>query len=943
MIKKSILFFTKCVKWLPSIFISVFILALVLVDKTNISNISFYPAESIFSEQSSNRIEFEKKSGNLLNNIDYKNEIFLEFNFKKENNVGIQNIFQTDPFNQGIRLEIIGKEISLITNDSMEDYKVFILKTRILNNLQYKFKIHAIDNYGFYVTLNDEKLKYYSLDFRFKGNNFLLGNGFDGKRAFSGIIDNSYYSSNYHQYKNQYELHSLVLYIKKYYSEMITALVWLFPILFFFTAFQLYFLEKNYRLISKIINIILLQPLKKIRLYINKNYNFDISVLLGPLLFTLVLLISLIIFIFIPAYLYFSLTYVFLFFVGIGFYITLLPKYVSDDNFALCFAPIFGVLATTILGGYFITLSLDIKYLMYLLPIYSTVLLFSSNARSRYLDIIFSTKTFMSKYYGAYIFIPIILIFFLLFPNIIYPETSFYRIGPDLSLYAKMTQFIVDGGLLSEAQQRLNEFSGLPVGEINKIGDATATWPFMYFFRWGLASFQSLVFFITPSTHIFQVSFLSLIFSHLSLGFIVFYWLYKAFNISKFISFLAALAIIFNSNLINLWYEGFYANFYSLFIYLFLMFLVFLIFLRNTELENYKKYDFFPIFVFLFLAALLSYPEGLIFIFGPVMAFLLFFEILIHRKINFSFYGMLISSFALAFIILLPSNYLIEWANLITRQLTEEGGNGFMQPHWALPHEILGIHNIYMNILPGNGGLLFERSIANYILSLTISILMLIPVLYYIKNNFRKINPILYISYLLVGIIAVFVFTNSRENNYLYMKYYIFMSPIILITLWVAIDFYQKKINTKGGAKKHFIYIMLTSVIALNGLTYIVKYTYFAESVSKEKIELYSETKHINFSNTVLYPYSYNGVLYSYASLIDAPWLTKDKYEFKHHKKYLNYKVYIFLKASDFKDNIVSKEIIFKNKEYVIIDSGYKLSYFIVNNIAIESILTNNK
>ena len=932
MIKKILISIKKYVP-ITSLIVLISLVSFVIMYGQDSDNILLYPKDNLFSEKYSDHLE--KKESYVtgesinLNDSQLSNTIFLDFNFMQENNSGIQNIFQTDDYNLGIRLEISNNVISLITAHDEKDYKVFVFKTKVYNNKTYNFKIHAINKYGFYVQLNDEQIKYHSYNFNFNLEKGLLGNGFDNNRKFLGTINNVYYSSENSSVKDK--LFIVSLFTKKYFSEIVTFFAWITPLISFIVFFILYGLQKKYSALIKNFNYF-----SKLRLYIIENYNFDILNLLLFIIITLALLIL----IFVPVYLYFTLTYISLFLTGIGFYITLLPKYARDDNFALCIVPIFGLIATTILGGYLITLNTDIKYLIYILPIYSVLLLFFTSARTRYLNIIISVKSKISTHYGIYFFIPLIVIFFLLFPNIIYPETSFYRIGPDLSLYAKMSQYVFDGALLSESQQRLSEFSGMPVGDINKLSDATATWPFMYFFRWGFASVQSLMLLVTPASHVFQISFLSLVFSHLALGFVVFYWLYKAFNISRFISLLAALSIIFNSNILNLWYEGFYANSYSLYIYLFL---IFLFFWRNNIGTSHKKYDLIPIYTFLLIAILLTYPEGLIFIFVPLTILSLVFEILIYKKINFSIYSTLAISFVFAFILLLPSNYLIDWISLTIKQLSEEGGNGFMQPHWALPHEILGIYNIYMNILPSNAGVRFERSLVNYVLSFSLTILILLPVLYYIKNNFKKITPVLYSSYILVGIIAIFVFTFSRENNYLYMKYYIFMTPILLITFWLAIDFYQKKINITEGGKKYFIYILITSVITMNGLSYIGKYTHHAQKISQNKLELYNETKNIDFNNTIFYPYSYNGVLYSYASLINVPWMIKDKYELKYYKKYLNYKVYVFLKASDFKDNIANKEIVFKNKDYVIIDSGFKLSDFIGNNIAKEGIFTNFK
>ena len=718
-----------------SLVILISFVSVILLYGQDKDKILLFPTDNLFSENYSNSLE--KKSDYVVGeniNLDTSqtsDAVLLNFNFTQKNNSGLQNIFQTDDRNSGVRLEVANNTVSLITSDKKAQFsspkksvKIFLFKTKVYKNKTYNFKIHAINNYGFYVQLNDEIIKFHSYAFNFNLKNLLLGNGFDNNRKFYGTINEISYKDYYSAKEN---LFVVSLFAKKYFSEITSSFAWIASLLSFYIFFILYRLEKKYSVFKK--NSYYLNNL---RVYIKKNYNFNIFYLLLVIIISLALLVL----IFVPVYLYFTLTYISLFFIGIGFYITLLPKYARDDNFALCIIPIFGLIATTIIGGYLITFSTDIKYLIYILPLYSIMLLFIKSCRTKYFDIIITTKSKVSTHCGIYIFIPIIVIFFLLLPNILHPATSFYRIGPDLSLYAKMSQYIFDGGLLSESQQRLSEFAGMPVGEINKLSDATATWPFAYYFRWGFTSIQSFIMLVTPVSHVFQISFLSLVFSHLALGFIVFYWLYKVFNISKFISLLASLAIIFNSNILNLWYEGFYANAYSLYIYLFL---IFLFFWRNAKVNDNKKYDLIPIYTFLFIAILLTYPEGLIFIFAPLIVLTIIFEILIYKKINFTSYNALFLSFIISFILLLPSNYLIDWISLTIKQLSEEGGNGFMQPHWALPHEILGLQNIYANILPSNAGVRFGRSSVNYILSFSLTIIILLTVLYYVKNNFKKL------------------------------------------------------------------------------------------------------------------------------------------------------------------------------------------------------------
>ena len=476
------------------------------------------------------------------------------------------------------------------------------------------------------------------------------------------------------------------------------------------------------------------------------------------------------------------------------------------------------------------------------------------------------------------------------------------------------------------------EVIDLPVGEINRIGDASASWPFMYYFRWGLSAFHSFLVFITPAHHVIQISFFSMIFSYLALGFITFYWLIKVFRLPLFISMLGAAAVIFNSNLLNLWFEGFLANTYTLFIFLILLSIIY----WKKEFYTKKEYiSMIPFCVILFVAALLTYPEGVFFVLGPIMLLIIAVELCVQREFDFFKYLSVTLSLVIAYIILIPSDYLIDWASIILSQLTEEGGNGYMQPHWALPHEVLGIANIYSDTAAHNGGQLLPRSIFNYFISIILSAIVAVPLIHNFMKNYTRINPILYVSYIIVAIVAIFVFFTSRENNYMYMKYYIFMLPILVLFLWTSLNYSIDQNFIFDKKYKNLIYSIITFIIFANGTTYVAKYAYYSHHIDDDKITLYLENKSKNFDDVIIYPYYYSGILYSYASLINSKWLIPGKFKSKYHKNNLDKNLYLFIEKkyleNDDKYFIENKKnnFVYLGSKYLIFDTKLALYNFV--------------
>jgi hypothetical protein len=145
--------------------------------------------------------------------------------------------------------------------------------------------------------------------------------------------------------------------------------------------------------------------------------------------------------------------------------------------------------------------------------------------------------------------------------------TTPFRIGPDAALYIKMTQYLLDGGTWAQAILRASEFSSMSVGDITRTTNATMDWPFLFFYRWGLSSYQSLTVILNSLDHAYIVGFISMLLPALLGAGVIFYWLREKFKLTLIVSIVGAIGYIFNANLLNLWFEGFYGNMFSLCFY----------------------------------------------------------------------------------------------------------------------------------------------------------------------------------------------------------------------------------------------------------------------------------------------------------------------------------------------------------------------------------------
>lgn len=631
---------------------------------------------------------------------------------------------------------------------------------------------------------------------------------------------------------------------------------------------------------------------------------------------------------FLPAYRYVVVTMLFLLLTGFGWYEIIIPSFLRTKFAYFILAPIIGLVLISVIGAYFIAFDINIRFLA---PTLLLVSLISFLRQYRYNNVKLSlllkevrlvSRSTVIVYSGLITPVILILILPVLLPDY---STSAYRIGPDLATYAKMSQFFLDGGTWTEAGKRSSEFIGMTSSEINRYCTDTMSWPVMYYFRWGLTAYQSTVTVVTFTNHSFETAFISMVTPYLLMCGFILMWLRMQFKLSISIAILGALALVFNSNLLNLWYEGFYGNCYAMVFFPPILY----IFSYHRSTENISQSDLIKLISFssiLMAACLSSYPEAVLFILSVSITITFIVDFLYNKTIKWSSYLMIACSAIIGLLIVLPCDFFEQWVVLAIKQLTEEGGNGYTQPLWALPSEILGLQNIYIHTPIALAAKSMSRSLMDLVFVYLTSGLVLLSILIYLRKIKSKGNIIFIASISMVAISACLVAYKSPHNNYTFMKMYIFHLPFLFLIFWGSLSSFRENFFIKSLVPfSHWLSLLVVIPTTISGLAYILQYKVESTLIHKERIALHKEIEDVDFKNTIIYASLLDNsrLDYMYPSIIPVPWLIPPLWRDKpYFHNFVNHKVYFFVeKRPKFEYYNERTKIIFENEWCYIVDS----------------------
>ena len=878
----------------------------------------------VFATEVVNPREMPFKAGSLKKDKSAYFSIQFEFyvsNYSKNP----ENLFQTGSFNSGIRVEQYGKSLSIIYSDAIGkgQYSIIELTNNLKQGKLYSLKIQALTKEFLRINFNGEITTIKSPTLVFSTQDFLIGGGFDDQRNYSGeLINVVLKKTNYHSL--------IASALRKYPKDVGEALSFISQIGIFLAA--LIFLAIRKLRISHFYTI-------------NKSYKF-----LLLLIFAQVVLL-----IYFPFYRFVILGYLFLYTLGFPFQSHLIPKYFNSDKYLWVFSPLVGLGILSLVGAYFISFNMQIKLLV-ILPLLSILgwAFFQRNSLVAVFKEMIDIKNLLfDRIHDVFMYLTLCItpiIFILSYPALsIDGLTTPVRVGPDAALYASMSQYLLDGGTWFEANLRAQQFLGMTAGEITRYTNATMSWPFMYFYRWGLATFQSVFLLINGLDHIYRVLFTSLILPYLLTGGIVYYWLRERFQLSVFIAVSGAIGFIFNANLLNLWFEGFYGNAFSLCFYAFL-YLAIDAYSADQKIALKERSGHLILIVFIFSVILVSYGEGLIFVLPPLIAMHFLCNLIIYKHINVRLYAYLLGGMLIAIIILLPCRFLVDWIILSIKQITEEGGNGYPQPYWALANEILGLNNLYAQVERFNGGIAFTRSHFNSVIAVSSTLLVLGVLFWYFFRE--KIRSTFGLSaYLLIGAFGLYIYKTSPMNNYGFMKMYIFILPILFVYFWATLSLIASKSKYRIFlANPKMLIASFVVLITLNGLSYILSYEKNSTKIPVSYFKDHEIFKDINLDNAVIYSLAKTKFPFILPAIIPGEWVTYawDGKNFKtdqYFQKYLNRKIFLLYEGVCDIDGADSPPLnqILTGQTFSLIDSNLFVSDLLEEGVFSASKLQNLK
>lgn len=825
----------------------------------------------------------------------------LRMQFSYDGRGKFPNLFQTDDSNSGLRFELDSHKAGFVISDSskVEGYRIFPLSAPIEFGRWYNLEIKVVNHEYFEAYLDGKRV----VDFKAKniviGNrNFMVGQGFNSDRLFSGEIRNvesEFYTPNkiavlYEQIKLNLPFPFLANYI-------------------FLIGFLVFFSFKGFSEIN----------LKKI----------PTSKALAPFL----MLMHAYLLLKVPEYRTTFIVYFFLFLAGISHYSLVFPPSWRGRSFDYLFIPINGLILITIIGGIFVASSIRITFLPWvitLVALSSLALLFvykKNTVVQQFRILKHNIKDFFI--FHSLIVVPITLV--ILYPVLFNDyQTSPVRMGPDLVSYANMSQYLLDGGTWDLSRGRALEFQGMNPSEIVAYSDATMSWPFMFYFRWGLSAFQSVVSLITFSTHAYQTSFVSILLPYLFLAGVILFYLKEKLGMSWFVSSLGFLALLFNANLINLWFEGFHANVFSL-VFLTLALIV-ICEIRVLKLSNGGIQDNLLLLILLIIVLLFSYPEVIFFVLLPLLAVSLLMEILVFRRSDFYTYWIPIACILLGILFVLPFGFLRDWLNLTYAQIVNSGGNGYAQPTWALPNEILGFNNLYLPLRIVDAGHLIGRSPKKIIFCLVTSLLIAFSIYKFFKDVQNKNKDLLLAIILLISVSWYFAYSKNQENNYSYMKMYVTLLPIALIYFWDSLNNLFNLYLKRYSLSRSVFFLSISIPIVCNGLSYVYQYQKDTDFIPEPLISSHQKFHEFSSDKAVIYSNQLRENRTFYSAIFPEPWFFKDVWEHSAAKKMLfrnfaTHKVFLFVEKQNNKNYSSPKSrVLFENNFYLIIDSGLNVT-----------------
>lgn len=520
--------------------------------------------------------------------------------------------------------------------------------------------------------------------------------------------------------------------------------------------------------------------------------------------------------------------------------------------------------------------------------------------------------------------------------------TTPYRIGIDQVGYAESAQFLVEGGTTVTARHRL--LLELRTDDFKKAKAQSAkdnhqeTYIDTEFLlkadRWGYPGTLAALTILTGAKHVFKIEFLMLIVNFALLLALVYYTARSILRLPSIYAFATMLAIAFNCNLLNVYYEGQLAEVFALpfFILIFILFIV----TRSSpqSLADIEKFDLVrasALLAFLIANLFSAFNEALVLVFATVFGSLTL-DILFHRRTNLIALSVLTFGFGAGFLIVFPfSNH---WLSYTIANLSGLSRAGFWQPHWASFAEMIGLFDIYQT--PGSSPQVRDASnaIANTVASVVAMFLILRLMLRErdIDRSFWLAIPAL--------VLAEYVKSHYIDDilNYPYMKLYTMFVPLLgCLAMAGLYSFTRSQVFVLRLAP--FVACM---AIVVTGSHYIIRYDDQSGYVTRDMFSLYTFDGKRRFDRFALVTNHADIQQYMFAPLLDMHW-ADEKGDQKLMGPDLQRPVAVSVRQGDVPcrqclARFFAGRIVYEDPTFLVIDTGMILKDLCSSDVAAQSL-----
>jgi hypothetical protein len=517
--------------------------------------------------------------------------------------------------------------------------------------------------------------------------------------------------------------------------------------------------------------------------------------------------------------------------------------------------------------------------------------------------------------------------------------TTPIRTGPDSTGYAGAAQTLVGGGTLSSIAADLKTATGKEdLEEAKKANfqllrfDLHCSSEFLLkALRWGYPTVLANMTWVTDLNSVFRLDFVLLVFPWAMLLGLAYYACRSILKARWYIAWLLAAALALNCNLLNIYYEGSYAEVIA--IPLLFMLLLYLFHIRENNTFKDRRDRIKQIVFTGFLgAALLSIWTEAFIILGIICFIILVLDLVQIHKTSKAWVSVFGLGAIVTFILIAPFTWsLIQfYKNNLFTHLGNISQGGWWQPQWAILPEIVGWTNIYAH---GSQPALVPRSTTEVLIAFLGSIFIIAAALRYLISN-NKRNRSFWLAPI-VFILFIFLKTGFLDNtiNYQYYKAYTMFLPIVFLFVYAAI-FYL--IRTTNSSWKYALYVIVAAGIGMtlySGISYIKTYDRESTYVTEEMFAFNKASE--SLSNYVLMmPLASEYSQYVHWSQLAATekmnWCNfyfSQTYKTQLIKgPYLDAPVAIIFSSDDLdKFSINSRDVIYSGQEFEIVKTPYKL------------------